>query len=218
MIMEEKGDEKDMGHYLDARGKQCPIPVIEAIKLLASLKNGEIATIAVDNEIAVQNLRKMAEQKNLGFSFEKKAENDFIVELESNGEVSSPGTIVCDSFDLPTQEEEKGKVVVVISADTMGTGDEKLGRILMKGFLYALRNVSPLPDAVIMYNSGARLSVHGSESLEDLKDLQESGVAVMTCGTCLDYYNIKDELAVGEVVNMYVICQHLMEAKKVIRP
>lgn len=207
-----------MKNYLDARGKQCPIPVIETIKLLASLKEGEIATIAVDNEIAVQNLRKMAEQKNLEFSFEKKGANDFIVELEANGKVSSPGTVICDSFDFPDEYEDDRGTVVVISADTMGTGDEKLGRILMKGFLYALRNVSPLPDALIMYNSGVKLAVKGSEALEDLKDLQESGVAVMTCGTCLDYYNIKDERAVGEVVNMYVICQHLMEAKKVIRP
>lgn len=208
-----------MDNYLDARGKQCPIPVIEAIKLLSHLKKGEIANISVDNEIAVQNLRKMAEQKGLDFAFEKKDDDDFLVELVSNGELAFTGTVECDTFDDPGEEEEsKIGTVVVLSADTMGAGDETLGKILIKGFIYALRNVDVLPSAVVMYNSGAKLSINGSESLEDLKGLEEAGVKIMTCGTCLDYYNIKDELAVGEIVNMYVICQYLTDARKVIRP
>lgn len=207
-----------MDKYLDARGKQCPIPVIETIKLLGTLNEGEVARVSVDNEIAVQNLRKMAEQKGLEFSFEKRNEDDFLVELVSNGRLELEGDIQCNTFDVDEEVASPSRNVVVLSADTMGTGEEELGKLLMKGFVYALRNTSPLPYAVIMYNSGAKLAIGSSAALEDLKALEEEGVKIMTCGTCLDYYKIKDELAVGEVVNMYVICQTLTEAKKVIRP
>lgn len=205
-----------MKNYLDARGKQCPIPVIETIKLLSGLKTGEIASVSVDNEIAVQNLKKMAEQKNLEFSSEQKDADDFLVKIVSNGESESTET---DSvgFDADTVNN-KNKTIVVLSSEYMGTGNDELGKILIKGFLYALRNLEELPFAVIMYNGGAKLSVNDSEVLQDLIALEEAGVKIMTCGTCLDYYNIKERLAVGEIVNMYRICQYLSETEKVIKP
>lgn len=107
---------------------------------------------------------------------------------------------------------------VVIDGDSMGRGDEQLGHILIKGFLYAIRGVERLPDTVIMYNSGAKLALEGSEALEDLRVLENAGVEIITCGTCLDFYNAKDRLAVGKVTNMYTICQKLSECSKIIKP
>ena len=108
--------------------------------------------------------------------------------------------------------------MVVLSADTMGAGDEKLGKKLMKAFVFALTSQDEAPDKVICYNSGARLTTENEKAIEDLKDLAAAGVAVMTCGTCLDYYGLKEQLQVGIVSNMYDIVEAQMNASLVIRP
>ena len=108
--------------------------------------------------------------------------------------------------------------VVAVGSDRMGEGSEELGRILIKSFIFALTQLDDLPDKILFYNGGAKLTVEGSESLEDLKVLEEQGVEIMTCGTCLDYYGIKDRLAIGGVTNMYSIVETLQNAMSVIRP
>jgi selenium metabolism protein YedF len=110
------------------------------------------------------------------------------------------------------------KTVVVLSSDRMGTGDDKLGQVLMKGFIYALTELEQLPKQIVLYNGGAKLSAKGSDSLEDLKLLESQGVEILTCGTCLNYYNLTEKLGVGTVTNMYTITEILLSAGKVIKP
>ena len=110
------------------------------------------------------------------------------------------------------------KTVVVISADHMGEGDEVLGKILLKGFLFALTQQEMLPKTVLFYNGGAKLTTEGSVSLEDLRSMEAQGVQILTCGTCLNFYGLADKLAVGSVTNMYVIVETLAKAGKVIKP
>ena len=100
----------------------------------------------------------------------------------------------------------------------MGNGDEVLGKILMKGFIYALTQLPKLPETVLLYNGGAHLSCEGSEALEDLKKLDREGVEILTCGTCLNHYGITEQLAVGRVTNMYEIVEKQADASKIIRP
>lgn len=114
--------------------------------------------------------------------------------------------------------ETPDNTVVVISADHMGEGDETLGKILLKGFLFALTQQETLPKTVLFYNGGASVTCEGSASLEDLQKLHELGVEILTCGTCLNHYGLAEKLRVGEVTNMYVIVEKQMQATKVIRP
>lgn len=114
--------------------------------------------------------------------------------------------------------QENKNIVVVLASNMLGNGDDELGKILVKSFIYTLKNDDVLPKTIIMYNSGALLATSKSESLEDLKQLSEAGVEILICGTCADFYKIKDDIAVGEVSNMYAIAQKLMQADKVIRP
>ena len=100
----------------------------------------------------------------------------------------------------------------------MGHGNDELGKALMKGFIYALSQLEELPRTILFYNGGAHLTVEGSASLEDLKTMEAQGVEIMTCGTCLDFYGLKDKLAVGTVTNMYSIVETLSNASKVIKP
>ena len=100
----------------------------------------------------------------------------------------------------------------------MGSGDDALGAILMKSFLFALGQQDPLPSTVLFFNGGARLTTTGSASLDDLRALEAAGVEILTCGTCLDRYGLKDDLQVGGVTNMYAIVEKLTNAGTVVRP
>ena len=201
-------------YMVDARGKQCPIPVVETKKMLAQMAESDIVETLVDNAIAVQNLEKMAKQKQLECSWEQQDEHTYRVFIKAEDAVDE--TAEC----IPCQpvSEKTGNTIVVLSSDCMGEGDEVLGKALMKGFIYALTSQEGLPDTVIMYNGGARLPIEGSESLEDLKLLESQGVEILTCGTCLNHYGLTEKLSVGSVTNMYVICEKMLQAEKVVKP
>ncbi|HJC46837.1 MAG TPA: sulfurtransferase-like selenium metabolism protein YedF [Candidatus Lachnoclostridium pullistercoris] len=108
--------------------------------------------------------------------------------------------------------------ILVISSDSMGEGDEALGRLLMKGFLYAMVEQERLPEKILFYNSGVFLTTEGSGVLEDLQEMERRGVRILTCGTCLNHFNLLDRLQVGEVTNMYEIAQCMMQAERIIKP
>jgi len=100
----------------------------------------------------------------------------------------------------------------------MGEGSDELGKILLKGFLYALGQQETLPKTILFYNGGAAMTCEGSPSLEDLTSLQALGVEILTCGTCLNFYGLTDKLKVGEVTNMYAITEKMSQADLIVRP
>lgn len=205
-----------MRQALDFIGKACPIPVIETKKALIGLKPEDVLEVLVDNSVAVQNLSKLATQKMLTIATEKKEENLYQVILTVTG-VTGPSETSNTSVDC-IPEAEAGSTVVVLSSDKMGEGDEKLGHILMKGFIYALTELEELPITVLMYNNGVKLAVEGSETLNDLKLMETQGVEILSCGTCLNHYQLTEKLGVGTVTNMYTIVEKLSQARKVIKP
>ena len=117
----------------------------------------------------------------------------------------------------PAKKEGNGTTVVLCS-QTMGVGDDKLGKSLMKAYIFALTNLDELPATILCYNGGAFLTCEGSDSLEDLKNLESQGVTIKTCGTCLNFYGLTEKLAVGTVTNMYDIADTLSKSSLVIRP
>ncbi|MBR1781006.1 MAG: sulfurtransferase-like selenium metabolism protein YedF [Oscillospiraceae bacterium] len=200
--------------HVDARGDACPIPVVKTRQAIATLpaEGGAVETL-VDNEIAVQNLTKMADQKGYAVSTQQREADCWAVTLTvgaSAAEAPAP-------LEQPAAPTGSGAVVVV-SADHMGEGDERLGRTLLKAFLYALTQQDALPSAVLFYNGGAHLTCEGSDSLEDLRNLAEQGVEILTCGTCLNFYGLSEKLAVGGVTNMYDIVERQLNAARVVRP
>lgn len=199
---------------VNAIGDACPIPVVKTLNALKGLGGAGTVQTLVDNEIAVQNLTRLAESKGCTIETEKRSEKEFCVTITTAGAVAAAENEEI-SYTVPAA---KKKTVVVVSADHMGEGSEELGRILIKGFLFALTQQEHLPSTVLFYNGGAKLTTEGSASLEDLKTLEANGVEILTCGTCLDYYGLKDKLAVGGVTNMYVIVEKQMQADLVLRP
>lgn len=204
-----------MEKMIDCAGLACPLPVVNAKKASEELKAGDVLTVLVDNEIAVQNLTRFAEHKGFGVSAEKKADKEYAVIMTVSGAAAEE-----------TKEEETACVMdsrrkgmlVVLSGNVMGTGDPKLGTSLMKAFIFALTKQDQLPDTILCYNTGAYLTCEGADTLEDLKLLESEGVTILTCGTCLDFYGLKEKLAVGGATNMYDIVERMENAAQIIKP
>ncbi|AEE90628.1 MULTISPECIES: sulfurtransferase-like selenium metabolism protein YedF [Tepidanaerobacter] len=205
-----------MKQIIDARGKACPIPVVETKKVLETLHEGDTMEVIVDNFIAVQNLSKMAEQKKLPIASKKINENNYLVTITVIG-ASKNETVETAEKTVCLLDNRLAETVIVISSDKMGEGDEKLGHILMKGFIYALTEQDKLPETILLYNRGAYLSVEGSDSLADLKLLESQGVEILTCGTCLNHYSLTEKLGVGSATNMYAIVEKQLQARKVVK-
>ncbi len=199
---------------VNAVGAQCPIPVVKASKALGEMKEAGVLEVHVDNEIAVQNVMRMAMGKGFASKSEKLDNKHFIITME----VSTLPETNAQEPEAACIPDIRGNTVVAIDSATMGRGDEELGKALMKGFIYALAQLEELPNTIIFYNGGAFISTEGSVSVEDLKNMEAQGVEIMTCGTCLNYYGLTDKLAVGQIANMYSIAEKLNGAAKVIKP
>ena len=203
-----------MKKIVDARGMACPLPVVHAKNAAEALNPGDTLVVLVDNEIAVQNLQRFAGHKGFSASGERKGEAEFVVTMHigAAAETPEPEEAAC------TPDARRKGSLVVLSANCMGTGDERLGKSLMKAFVFARTRQDTLPETILCYNTGAYLTCEGADTLEDLKLLESEGVTVLTCGTCLDFYGLKDKLAVGGVTNMYDIVERMENAGTMIRP
>ena len=198
---------------VNAMGDNCPIPVIKTKKAMQEITGPETIEVLVDNEIAVQNVTKMASSAGGTVTSEKSGEKEFKVTIQMHGAVAAEG-----SAEAVRTPDRKGDTIVVIASDKMGSGNDELGKVLIKGFIFAVTQLEELPKAMLFYNGGATLTAEGSDSLEDLKSLEAQGVEILTCGTCLNYYGLTEKLEVGSVTNMYTIVEKMAEAGKIIQP
>ena len=200
-----------MKHILDARGLTCPLPVINTNKELEGVNIGENIEVIVDNEIAVQNLTKFANVQGFPVSSSKVSDDEFHVNISKGEKAVEEEEVICEP-------NKKDNFVIVISSDKMGEGNEVLGHKLLKAFIFAVTKQDKLPKTMLFYNMGAHMTCEGSEVIEDLKLLESEGVGIMTCGTCLDFYGIKEKLCVGTVTNMYDIAETMEKASKIVKP
>ena len=208
-----------MEKYLDCKGMACPLPVVNTKKCTEEMNPGDVLNVQVDNEIAVQNLLRFAAHKGYPASSTKNGEADFTITMtisktakEAAPEKEKPEEILC------TPDSRQKGMLVVLSSNTMGNGDPKLGTALMKAFVFALTKQDQFPETILCYNKGAYLTCDGADTLEDLKLLESEGVTILTCGTCLDFYDLKEQLAVGSVTNMYDIVERMENARHIVTP
>lgn len=188
---------------VNAIGEVCPKPVIMTKKALKEIENG-IVEVSVDNETSKENVEKMA--REMGHIFETKQEdNIFVITITKEGEKK----------ETSINEEN---IVIAIGSDKMGEGEEELGKILIKGFVYALTEAETLPKTVLLYNKGVLLASTFEDTIKDLKVLEERGVEILSCGTCANFYHVQDKIKVGTLTNMYTILEKQMKATKVIKP
>jgi selenium metabolism protein YedF len=188
-----------MSTEIDARGLACPKPVIATKKALDAIGEGVVTTI-VDNAVAKENVVKLATASGCGVCSEEKG-GEYIIRITKG----APLTV---GFSEPVSRPA-GAAAFLITKDTLGHGSDELGAVLMKSFFFTLLEIAPQPRALLFINSGVKLATAGSPVLDHLKTLAGRGVKVAVCGTCLDYFGLKEKLAVGEVTNMYAILSEL---------
>lgn len=193
-----------MMKIIDCKGLACPKPVILTKNELENMEEGEIEVI-VDNIAAKENVSRFA--KNQGYKYNvTEKEGLYHIVIEKNGQSA------CEIMN----SNEKN-LVIMITSDKFGTGDDKLGTTLMKSYLYALTESAIKPQKMFFINSGVKLTCEGTEVLESLNALKASGVEIYSCGTCLDFYGLKEKLVIGEVTNMYSIVESTNGAANTIK-
>lgn len=188
-----------MRKEIDARGELCPRPVIMTKKELDKDEN-TVVTVIVDNEVAKDNVSKLAQSYGYSFTIDKGKGEEYYVHIQKEDTKEAAQTCMPDTFK---------DLTIAIGSDKMGSGEEKLGKILMNSFIYTVKETTPLPKAILLYNSAVNISCEGSTVLDDLQYMQEVGVEIISCGTCLDYYHLKDKLKVGTIGNMYSIYEKM---------
>ncbi|MDD2509796.1 MAG: sulfurtransferase-like selenium metabolism protein YedF [Syntrophomonas sp.] len=193
-----------MKKTVDARGLTCPQPVVLTKNALEEEEISEVITI-VDNKTAFENVSRLAQTLKMECKVDEKEGSYYIDILKSE-----------TSENLSLVENSSADTVVLICGNVLGRGDDKLGALLMKNFIYTLSQVEGTLKSLIFMNGGVLLSTEGSEALEQIRLLEESGVEVLSCGTCLDSFQLSDKLRVGIATNMYSIVERLSGAAKVI--
>lgn len=197
---------------LDCRGLSCPEPVLKT-KAALSDHPGDDLSVFVDNETARENVMRFMRSSNRLVKWEKTGDY-FTV----NSSVKSLTEQENEANVTLTASEKPAKVapVLFISSDQLGQGSSELGHLLMRNFIYTLTKSETSPQAIILMNSAVKLSIAGSPALESLLELEKSGIPILVCGTCLDYYQLMDQRQAGQVSNMYDIADVLMAADSVI--
>ncbi len=198
-------------NVLDFRTLPCPQPVVQCRNFLQE-NAAQSVCILVDNEPAVENVTRYLEQQ--GFAVKTSAEGkDFMISAQKDG-ASMPTAAPMQSQDDVSEE----KILVLITTEHLGSGDDGLGARLMVTFLSTLPEMDKALWRIVLLNGGVKLAVEGTETLAHLQALEKAGVDVLVCGTCLNHYNLLDKKGVGATSNMLDIVTSLELAHKVIRP
>jgi len=197
---------------VNVKGKQCPVPLIETRKALREAGENESLKILIDNPTSAKNVSHFLKDNNIYFT-EKTEGNEIEIIINSNDKnlEDVDATAYC-----PTCNEQPENWVVLMAKDRLGEGSEELGEALAIAMINTLKTLEPLPKKIIFINSGINLVVKGSLILNDLKFLDDNGVDLMVCGTCLDYFGKMDDLVAGRVSNMLDIVQSMKDAEKVL--
>jgi len=189
---------------LDLKGKTCPVPVIETKKFLEGRAVDEIEVV-VDDPTASENVRRFLGSKGYSTTV---VQDGNIYRVEG-----------CREKGLLTAEQAQTKrSLVFIDGETMGRGSDDLGKILMRSFLNTIRELETLPWRMVFVNAGVKLVASESEYIKILKEIESLGVDIIACGTCLDYFHLKEKVGVGRISNMFEIVTSFNEATNVIRP
>lgn len=189
---------------IDNRGLGCPEPVIRTKKALDAMDTGVVVSI-VDNLVAKENILRLVQSQGLAADVQEEQGiyHITIAKGSPNAEVARAASSLCGA-------------TLLVRSNLLGEGDGQLGLVLMKSFFYALAESSDLPESIFFLNSGVKLTCQGSPVVDHLNRLQQRGVKLMSCGTCLDFYHLNEQLVIGGITNMYTIVESLLQAGKTI--
>lgn len=195
---------------LDCRGLSCPQPVIMARQALDEISGGSLEVL-LDSEASCTNVVRFAQSQGHKVTQQSSGQGQYRVIIEKGEgplQASEPPPVVCDM-------KSPRSLVVYVSSETLGRGDEGLGAVLMRAYLDTLAQFAKEISHVIFINSGVKLAVEGSPVLEQIQALERMGAQVLCCGTCLNHFKLAQKLQVGSVSNMLAILEVLSKAQRV---
>ncbi|HPL64359.1 MAG TPA: sulfurtransferase-like selenium metabolism protein YedF [Syntrophales bacterium] len=196
-----------METIIDCRGLTCPQPVILTKN---ALNDQDKVTVIVDNDPAMQNVRRLATKMGCQLQMEKKEDGMYHIRISRSAAAGKSAETAPAAADAP--------LVIAVSSDRMGRGSDELGDVLIRSYIHTILELDPLPDTMIFYNTGVKLTVRDSAVLDDLKELEAAGVSIIVCGTCLNYFGLTDSIAAGVVSNMYEIASTMASAGRLVTP
>lgn len=197
---------------IDTRGLLCPAPLIQTKKAIKEAQGGETLEVLLDNETACQNVSSYL--KELGINTDVVLNED-IQHIRFTVPDQVDETVIAESF---CKTPANNNYVVVLKSELMGEGDPQLGALLMRAFINSLKETDQLPSSIILYNSGVKLAIAGSDTAESLAEMENKGVTIICCGTCVDFYELKPVIKIGTISNMFRITQLTSEAGHVVYP
>ncbi|MBR5882348.1 MAG: sulfurtransferase-like selenium metabolism protein YedF [Mailhella sp.] len=197
---------------IDCRGMACPQPVIKTREVLE--QKPASVSVLVDNAPASENVRRLLEKSGYGsVNVEQREASLWAVNASADCAACAEAEAV-----IKAAGERSSRTLVFLSTDTLGHGSDELGAKLMANFLLTLPEMGDNLWRVVMVNGGVKLASQPGRALDALKKLEEKGVSLLVCGTCLEYFGLLDQKQVGETTNMLDIVTSLDLADKVIRP
>lgn len=194
---------------IDCRGLSCPRPVVETKKAMEAFPDAEIEVL-LNDEIACENVSRLAAGRHWTVVAVTREREDIQLLLRSaNAAVGEAA---------PEASSDEDAFLVYCPSDKLGRGDDQLGELLMQSFIKSLLDTPPLPKRMIFLNSGVRLATEGSAVLDTLRDYEKQGVEIFSCGTCLDFFGLKEQLGVGKATNMFDVITSLRSFDRVVQP
>lgn len=198
---------------LDCIGLPCPQPVLRVKEALE--QGASQVEILLDNEASKNNVSRFARSQGHLVAVSEQPEGCFTLTITAApgpaAESLDPKAYQCD---MPTGQ----RLIYVISSDSMGRGNDELGWALLQTYIQTIKDVAPLPEKILFYNSGVKLVTSASGALEALIQLQHQGVEILVCGTCLDFFQLQSAIQVGHISNMYDIMRSMAVADKIVSP
>jgi selenium metabolism protein YedF len=200
---------------VDCKGLQCPEPVLRTKDALASIANG-VMEVIVDNEMSKTNVERFSRSQGCEVTVSPDGQNFRVTITKESNSHPSPNAPSADEYvcDIPAG----GGLVYVISSNTMGMGDDELGWGLLQTYIQTIKEVSPRPSKIFFYNTGVLLTSRESGILKYIRELEDDGVEIFSCGTCIDFFNKSDKVLVGSLTNMFEIMDSMVRADKVVSP
>ena len=194
---------------VNAKGLACPQPVVLTKNALSEIERGEVV-VTVDNEVARENVKRMAESEGCTVSIEERGDDIYSLHITRVG----PGAVSQEPVTEKKRIQEP--LVYLFDSDFIGTNRD-LGKVLVNGFLNAIPSLPKRKSTIVLISNGVKLATSSSYVLETLKQFEEMGFTILICGTCLDFFKIREKVAVGTISNALEIMEALTTAAKVVK-
>lgn len=205
-----------MSELINAKGLSCPEPVVLTKKALDS--HDEV-TVIVDNQAARENIKRLAANSGCIVDVAEETDGVFRMHLMKQQDKKAgkdmASACLCPE-DMPVSAH--GPIVFVFASNVMGYGNDELGTVLMKAFIHTALDLDNKPDIMVFYNAGVKLAASDSDVIDDLKSLEEKGVKLLICGTCVNFFDLTGKIGAGNISNMYDIAGTLTTAGRIVKP